>query len=321
MADSAAGMACLSLAVSLALAPVAAPGPEQVEGVARSALAAGVKVPTLASSIHRTRHTSRPTLSGTIIHASLPLHSERNTPVTVVWDNEMTVMKILLTNDDGIEAPGLSALAESINGNFEQIIAAPLSEQSGCSHSTTTDRPIRMQRHNANRYAIDGTPADCVRVALHEFKGEIDFVLAGINSGGNLGVDIYHSGTVAAVREATLHGVPGISVSQYRNRKLTAEDWQRAARWTGPLIEGILSRPSEPHTLWNINLPCLSPDEADPEVIECPLDLSPLPLQFRQEPTGLQYSGSYSKRARRPGADIDVCFSGKIAVTRISLIG
>ena len=87
------------------------------------------------------------------------------------------------------------------------------------------------------------------------------------------------------------------------------------------LIERILSRPSEPHTLWNINLPCLSPDEADPDVVECPLDLSPLPLQFRQEPTGLHYSGSYSKRARRPGADIDVCFSGRIAVTRISLIG
>jgi 5'-nucleotidase len=230
-------------------------------------------------------------------------------------------MKILLTNDDGIDAPGLCALAQSINGDFEQIIAAPHIERSGCSHATTTESPIQMHRRSATSYAVEGTPADCVRVALHEFEGEIDCVLAGINSGGNLGVDVYHSGTVAAVREAVLHGVPGISVSHYRNRKLTAADWARAARWAAPLIADILSRPSDRHTLWNINLPCLPTEVEHAEVVECALDLSPLPLQFRREATGLHYSGSYSKRARTPGADVDVCFSGKIALTKISLVG
>lgn len=233
----------------------------------------------------------------------------------------MTAMKILLTNDDGIDAPGLVALGESINGDFEQLVVAPHVERSGCSHATTTETPLQLKQRAAGRYSVDGTPADCVRVALHEFASEIDFVLAGINSGGNLGVDVFHSGTVAAVREAVLHGVPGMSISHYRNRKLSADDWQRAARWAAPLIADILKRPSEPHTLWNINMPCLDAATRDAEVVECPLDLSPLPLKFRQEPTGLHYAGSYSGRDRVGGSDVDVCFSGKIALTKLRLIG
>jgi 5'-nucleotidase len=229
-------------------------------------------------------------------------------------------MKILLTNDDGIDAPGLGALACAVNGSFEKIIAAPHIERSGCSHSTTTDRPICFQQRGEYRFSVEGTPADCVRVALHQFPGEVRYVLAGINSGGNLGVDVYHSGTVAAVREAALHGVPGIALSHYRSRLLTTEDWRRAARWCAPLILDILKR-SQPNVIWNINLPCLPPGEEAAEVVECPLDLSPLPLHFLAEEAGLRYSGEYSKRSRTPGSDIDVCFSGKISVTRIPLVG
>lgn len=230
-------------------------------------------------------------------------------------------MKILLTNDDGIDAPGLGALARAVNGSFEKIIAAPHIERSGCSHSTTTDRPIPFQQRDANRFSVEGTPADCVRVALHQFPGQVSFVLAGINSGGNLGVDVYHSGTVAAVREAALHGIPGIALSHYRSRQLTTEDWRRAATWCAPIILDILTHRSEPGVIWNINLPCLPPGAETAEIVECPLDLSPLPLEFLADEAGLRYSGEYSKRARTPGSDIDVCFSGKIAVTRIPLVG
>ncbi len=229
-------------------------------------------------------------------------------------------MKILLTNDDGIDAPGLGALARAVNGSFEKIIAAPHIERSGCSHATTTDRPISFQQRGENRFCVEGTPADCVRVALHQFP-EVRFVLAGINSGGNLGVDVYHSGTVAAVREGALHGIPGIALSHYRSRHLTAEDWRRAARWCAPIILKILEHHSRDNGIWNINLPCLPPNEETAEVVECPLDLSPLPLHFLAEESGLRYSGEYSKRARTPGADVDVCFSGKISVTRIPLVG
>jgi 5'/3'-nucleotidase len=230
-------------------------------------------------------------------------------------------MKVLLTNDDGIDAPGLGALARAVNGSFEKIIAAPHTERSGCSHSTTTDRPIQFQQRDVNRYSVEGTPADCVRVVLHQFPGEVAYVLAGINSGGNLGVDVYHSGTVAAVREAALYGIPGIAISHYRDRQLTTEDWLRAAKWCAPIIRDILSRRSEPNVIWNVNLPCLPTEEEAVEVVECPLDLSPLPLHFLAEEAGLRYAGEYSERARTAGSDIDVCFSGKIAVTRIPLVG
>lgn len=239
----------------------------------------------------------------------------------VVWDNTNWVMKILLTNDDGIDAPGLGALARAVNGNFEKIIAAPHVERSGCSHATTNNRPILVQMRDGDRYSVEGTPADCVRVGLHQFPGEIGFVLAGINAGGNLGVDIYHSGTVAAVREASFHGIPGIAISHYITRRLTTDDWRRAAAWVAPLILDIINGPKEPNVIWNINLPCLPPDQLTADVVECSLDLSPLPLFFREEETGLHYSGEYSKRPHVPGSDIDVCFSGKIAVTRLPLVG
>ena len=229
-------------------------------------------------------------------------------------------MRLLLTNDDGIDAPGLEALARAVDGLGSAVIVAPLHEQSGCSHSTTTDGPLHVEQRAPGRFAVDGTPADCVRVALHRFGGEIDLVVAGINSGGNLGADIYHSGTVAAVREGVLHGVRGIAVSHYRNRSLTPEDWRRAGEWAQPLLAELSEQPWSPGLLWNINLPSLPPGENHAEIIHCPVDTSPLPLEFREEAQGrLRYSGEYRKRPRISGSDIDVCFSGKIAVSRVRL--
>ncbi len=229
-------------------------------------------------------------------------------------------MRVLLTNDDGIDAPGLEALARAVAGLGEALIVAPLCEQSGCSHSTTTDSALHLREIAPNRFSVDGTPADCVRVALHRFGPEIDAILSGINSGGNLGADIYHSGTVAAVREAVIHGVRGIAVSHYRTRTLTADDWRRAADWTRPLLEDLLQRPWRPGQLWNINLPSLPPGENHAEVVRCPVDPSPLPLEFERERDGrLRYSGEYRKRSRVSGHDVDVCFSGNIAVSSIRL--
>src|SRR5262249_20550980 len=125
-------------------------------------------------------------------------------------------MHFLLTNDDGIDAPGLQALFQAVQPFAESIVVAPASALSGCSHRVTTDGPIRIDKRAANRFAVDGTPADCVRVGLHALAKDVDWVLSGINAGGNLGADVHHSGTVAAVREAVLHGKPGIALSQYR---------------------------------------------------------------------------------------------------------
>lgn len=229
-------------------------------------------------------------------------------------------MKFLLTNDDGVEAPGLEALEKAVDGAGDSIVIAPAEAKSGCAHATTTDRPFRLLHLNGVRYAVEGTPADCVRVGLHRFPNEVDWVLAGINSGGNLGVDVYHSGTVAAVREAALRGVPAIAFSHYRNRPLTDQDWQRAAVWARFLLDELVGRPPEPGVYWNINLPILGAGAGRPEVVYCPLDPSPLPLSFDGDGETLLYNGVYAKRPRVDGADVDVCFGGRIAVTRVTVM-
>src|SRR5207253_11069229 len=106
------------------------------------------------------------------------------------------------------------------------------------------------------------------------------WALAGINSGGNLGADVYLSGTVSAVREAVLHGRPGIAFSYYKRRELDF-DWQRAARWVRRLLPDVLAESAEPGVFWNVNLPHLPPGSPDPDVVRCRLDPHPLPLSFR----------------------------------------
>src|SRR5204862_6181773 len=114
----------------------------------------------------------------------------------------LTGMRLLLTNDDGILAPGLQALLETARQLGDPLVVAPVEAQSGCSHRVTTDGPLSVERREPGRYAIDGTPADCVRVGLHRLAPDSAWVLSGINAGGNLGAAVWHSGTVAAAREA-----------------------------------------------------------------------------------------------------------------------
>jgi 5'-nucleotidase len=226
-------------------------------------------------------------------------------------------MKLLLTNDDGIDAEGLAALAEAAASLGSLRWIAPDSAYSGCGHRVTTDRAIRLFRHGEGRWAIDGTPADCVRVALAHLTPDVDWVLAGINHGGNLGADVFHSGTVAAVREAVLHGKPGIAISHYRRRG-EEFDWTRAARWTRRVLRMLLDRTQRPGTFWNVNLPHPGPESPEPEVVLCPLETGALPLAFRADGDCLHYSGNYHERRRQPGTDVDVCFAGNIAVTQLS---
>ena len=149
-------------------------------------------------------------------------------------------MTIMLTNDDGIDAPGIQALFKALNDQ-KAIIAAPRDHQSGCGHQVTTTRGINLQRRSENEYAIAGTPADCVRIATSQICQNIKFVLSGINAGGNLGVDAYISGTVAAVREAATQDIPGIAISQYIKGKQSL-DWDLAAKWTAEVLADLLQR-------------------------------------------------------------------------------
>ena len=229
-------------------------------------------------------------------------------------------MKLLLTNDDGLGADGLEALLSAARGIGEPVVVAPAEPQSGVSHAVTWHEGVRIERRSEGRYAIHGTPADCTRLGLLHVVPDAKWILSGINHGGNLGADVHYSGTVAAVREAVLHGWPGIAVSQYRKAGIDY-DWPRAAKWVQPILTEILARPVERGVFYNINLPALPPDAAVPEVVWCSLDPNPLPLNYRhEEESGLYYAGDYNLRERTPGADVANCFGGKIAVSMVKLL-
>ncbi len=227
---------------------------------------------------------------------------------------------LLLTNDDGVDAPGLGALFAAVEGMGAPVVVAPFGPYSACSHTVTYHKPLTIAPRGESRYAVEGAPADCVRLARFVLAPGFDWVLSGINAGGNLGTDVHYSGTAAAAREAALLGRPGIAVSQYiaRGRQV---DWARSSRWAAGVIRILLDREWMPGTFWNVNLPHPGPDAPEPEICECPLDPSPLPVAYRLEDEGrvAHYVGDYQSRARLPGHDVEVCFGGRIALTRIAV--
>ncbi|HEY1583773.1 MAG TPA: 5'/3'-nucleotidase SurE [Chthoniobacterales bacterium] len=229
-------------------------------------------------------------------------------------------MKFLVTNDDGIDAPGLATLVSAASSLGEPIVVAPAGPQSGVSHAVTWREGVRIEPRGEHRFAIHGTPADCTRLGLLHIVPDAKWILSGINHGANLGADVYYSGTVAAVREALLHGWPGIALSHYRRSGIDF-DWKRAERWVKPILGDLLARPIEQGVFYNVNLPILAPDASEPEVMWCPLDPKPLPLNYRhEEVSGLYFAGDYSLRGRTSGADVDACFGGKIAITAVRLL-
>lgn len=227
-------------------------------------------------------------------------------------------MKLILTNDDGIDAPGLSALEKALDGAGDLIVVAPADANSGVSHRVTTRTPIKMDRVGENRYQIHGTPADCARIALTQIAPDAGWIIAGINRGGNLGADVYISGTVAAVREGTLLGYPGIAVSHYVAKDRNV-DWDLATRRISPVLDRLLRGRLASGCFWNVNLPHPNGNNSQLDVVFCPLDTNPFAVRYEINENHFMYTGDYHSRPRQPGRDVDVCFSGKIAVTRIPL--
>ncbi len=228
-------------------------------------------------------------------------------------------MKFLVTNDDGYDAPGIRALLAAARQFGETVLVAPAQPQSGCSHRVTTDQPVQVQPSSeAGGFIVHGTPADCVRIGLSRLVPDADWILSGINAGGNLGADIYYSGTVAAVREGVLHGWKGIAFSHFR-QKGREYDWPRAQRWAEQALADLLVRPLETGAFWNLNFPHLLPEDAEPSRVECALDPLPLPLSYFHQGENLLYNGNYHHRRRTVGCDVDICFRGNISVTKLKL--
>lgn len=163
-------------------------------------------------------------------------------------------MRILLSNDDGCMAPGLLCLAEHLRRKYSVEIVAPDRNRSAASNSLTILNPLRIQRHADGTICVDGTPTDCVHLALTGLlEGLPDMVVSGINNGPNLGDDTLYSGTVAAAMEGYLFGIPSIAFS------LSEKGWQHldtAARVARSLLEQVLAEPpGAPPWLLNVNIP------------------------------------------------------------------
>lgn len=173
-------------------------------------------------------------------------------------------MTILLTNDDGIESPGIKALESSLSDNHDIWIAAPERERSGASHSITLNEPVKFQLVAERKALCGGTPADCVLFALHgALKIKPDIIISGINLGPNVGTDIIYSGTVAAARQAALMGFPSVAISlaQYQSPFY----FENCCRFIKNNLELFVSRWRDDHFL-NINVPNTGEQDLDVQI-------------------------------------------------------
>lgn len=177
-------------------------------------------------------------------------------------------MRILLCNDDGVEAPGLMRLGEVLSARHEVWTVAPAREQSAQSHSLTMHKPLRALPVPGaeRRWAVSGTPADCVYVALHHLMREAppELVVSGINRGSNIGSDVHYSGTVAGAREACLHGYQAIAVSLHLSPtrvRPAPKHWDTAANVAARLAEGLAANPLPPKVFLNVNVPSVPEPE------------------------------------------------------------
>ncbi len=168
-------------------------------------------------------------------------------------------MRILLSNDDGYLAPGLAALAESLTTMAEVVVVAPECDRSAASNSLTLARPIRAEKMANGYIRVDGTPTDCVHLAITGLlEKEPDMVVAGINAGANMGDDVLYSGTVAAATEGRFLGLPAIAIS------MNAHDpnyFVTGARVAREIVERLCKQPLSPDVILNINVPDLPYDE------------------------------------------------------------
>ena len=173
-------------------------------------------------------------------------------------------MRILLTNDDGVNATGLKLL-ETIARTFSDDIwiVAPTDEQSGAGHSLTLTVPVRLRKLSARRFCVTGTPTDAVMMGLAHIMKDArpDLILSGVNRGANLGEDVTYSGTVSAAMEGALAGIPSIALSQSYAKEGMGDTvpFAAAEAWAGRVLTPLLAAPFAPRTLVNVNFPALPP--------------------------------------------------------------
>ncbi len=231
-------------------------------------------------------------------------------------------MRILLTNDDGVFAPGLAALEHQLRHLGEVIVVAPTTEQSGVGHSITFLTPLicksihRDGRHWA--WAVDGSPADCVKLAIGELLKDnpVDLVVSGINNGLNAGINVLYSGTVAAAIEGAFFGVTSVAVSLEYDEDA---DFQSAAVIARNVIGGIAKQPAAHGKLFNLNVPTAA-TESPKDVQVVPMGLAQYGRTYekRQDPGGRNYYWALWSEPDQPppeAADVTELRRGNVTLT------
>lgn len=226
---------------------------------------------------------------------------------------------ILLTNDDGYQAEGLRAAAEELADFATVSIVAPSREQSGTAQSLTLRQPIVCNQIGEREWAIDGTPADCVIVALHKLLPEKpDLLISGINHGGNLGENAYYSGTVGAAREGALHHVPSIAVSLCAKKENAK--FGNSARVARAAAEIVLKEGLPDQVLLNVNVP--EPWKGEVKFTRQSRKITRNQLSEGKDPRGRSYFWLFEQRIDKdvaPDTDYAAIFAGAVSITPLHL--
>ena len=237
-------------------------------------------------------------------------------------------MRILLTNDDGINAPGLVTLEAIARQLSDDIwIVAPSEEQSGAGHSLTLTRPLRIRQHSERRFSVTGTPTDSVMLALGKvMDAKPDLILSGVNRGANLAEDVTYSGTVAAAMEGTLAGIRSIALSQAYSREGAGDDvsFACAEEWGAKVLRPLLDVALPEKTLLNVNFPATTPDAVKGVRVTAQgfRDYSRLGIVTNRDPRGYDYHWfalGGAKETPAHATDLEAVIEGYIAVTPLTL--
>lgn len=243
-------------------------------------------------------------------------------------------MKFLITNDDGFNAPGLAALYNALVPLGDVRVVAPAVCHSAKGHAVNTNAPIRVVRRSLEPFGeieiVEASPADCVRIGLCAPGADRpDFVVAGINPGANLGVDLFYSGTAAAAREASILGIPALAVSRYVT-PLAEISWDPLSAHVTRVVRELTApeRRLSAGQFWNVNFPAIAQDRHPDEITYARHGLQPHDVRFAEVKCGddegdnarlLEYTGSYQARGQDGACDVSRNFSDHITATAVDL--
>lgn len=244
---------------------------------------------------------------------------------------DLAQARVLISNDDGVDSFGIKLLERVARTLAKDVwVVAPEVEQSGAGHSLSLRRPLRIRKLNNRRFAVDGTPTDCVLMAVNQIMKDYppDLVLSGINHGGNLGEDTTYSGTIAVAMEATLVGLPAVALSQYiegdtgpgYGKKLR---WHAAEAYTADIVRRVVSIKWPKQVFINVNFPAVA-GEAVPEIAitrEGRRKLGDEILESTDPRSETYYWIGMQRRSKRyaTGTDLEAVNRGAISITPMSM--